>query len=141
MVQKRCSVCRRQKALRLYHKHRRNKDGVSSTCKNCARKRALLWADMNKDRHKKNMREWRFVTRYGINVEDYERMLTAQDGKCALCYSTPAAKKHLDVDHCHTTGTVRGLLCRRCNMALGLFKDNARVLSAAVRYLKKRTRR
>jgi hypothetical protein len=53
----------------------------------------------------------------GVTDEDYERMLEAQGGHCALCPSTPKTKR-LHVDHNHRTGTVRGLLCFRCNRGL-----------------------
>lgn len=67
----------------------------------------------------KRRREWEraLQTRYGITVEDYERMLAEQGGRCKVtdCRRLPG-KRRLDVDHNHQTGEVRGLLCRRCNL-------------------------
>ena len=64
---------------------------------------------------------------------DYNAMWAAQDGKCAICRQ-PCIKA-LSVDHCHKTGRIRGLLCMRCNMALGLFKDDTAMMKRAIDYL------
>jgi hypothetical protein len=70
---------------------------------------------------------------YGITHDDYERMYRDQDGCCAIC-----SEQHpvLDVDHCHRNGDVRGLLCQKCNKALGLLKDDVGLLQAAADYLR-----
>ena len=78
---------------------------------------------------------------YDIDLEFYEELLLKQDNKCALCESegfkiNPNSKSLLVVDHCHTTGKVRGLLCHNCNRGLGLFQDNAEVLKRASEYVK-----
>lgn len=78
---------------------------------------------------------------YSIGVKDYEAMLVEQDYKCALCGGTgfTMGKIHkmlLVVDHCHSTGKVRGLLCHNCNRGLGLFHDRSDVLLKAIQYLK-----
>ena len=76
---------------------------------------------------------------YGITLEDHGKMLDDQGGCCAICRSTEnysSKKTRLSVDHCHTTKAIRGLLCNRCNMALGMMKDNTETLLAAVAYLK-----
>lgn len=81
--------------------------------------------------------------KYGINTKDYERMFQEQKGQCACCgrnaQQLPDANKKLCVDHCHTTGKVRALLCHGCNSALGLFKESVSSLESAIAYLKKHT--
>lgn len=73
---------------------------------------------------------------YGITPEDYDAMYEAQKGCCAICGIHQSETKHkLHVDHCHETGTVRGLLCKNCNLALGNFKDSITNLSSAISYL------
>src|SRR6185312_3236559 len=62
-------------------------------------------------------------TKYGISLEQYEEMLARQGGGCAVCGTQPG-KQRLDVDHCHETGVVRGLLCRACNVSLGALKED-----------------
>lgn len=84
----------------------------------------------------------RYIERtYGITLEVYERMLEEQGGLCAICGGEGFVMKEshtmkLAVDHCHSTGAVRGLLCHNCNRALGLFKDNPAHLAKAISYLK-----
>ena len=61
--------------------------------------------------------------RYGLEVGEWEEMLCVQDGRCALCGQPfQADKKEPAVDHCHTTGRIRGLLCHACNRALGYYE-------------------
>lgn len=74
---------------------------------------------------------------YGLNFADYEARLSEQNGVCAICKSEPPKhhKKRLNIDHCHTTGRVRGLLCDACNRALGLFKDSPDLMHKAISYL------
>lgn len=71
---------------------------------------------------------------YGITLEEYNRMLTAQNNVCAICKSAPD-KIALAVDHCHSTGKIRGLLCANCNKILGHAKDNVVILREAINYL------
>lgn len=77
-------------------------------------------------------------SKYDISVDDYEIMLIEQDCKCKICGDTDPKRPSgvFVVDHCHTTGEVRGLLCDDCNLALGKFKDNKKVLLSAIEYLK-----
>lgn len=75
------------------------------------------------------------IEQYGITTEDYQSLLTAQKGVCAIC-KKPPGKYRLSVDHCHTKGNVRGLLCTQCNTALGLLRDCPDNLDAAKAYLK-----
>lgn len=72
--------------------------------------------------------------RYGIELEEYEQMLEDQGGTCYIC-DNPPGKYRLSVDHCHESGTVRGLLCHDCNHGLGKFKDNIGLLFRAIKYL------
>ena len=78
-----------------------------------------------------------YKKRYGITVADYDVKLEQQGGKCAICHSTsPGPKKeHFCVDHNHTTGAVRGLLCSDCNAAIGLLNDSTNVITSALSYL------
>jgi hypothetical protein len=64
-----------------------------------------------------------------MTLADYDAMLALQNGVCAICKSV--SDRNLAVDHCHETGTVRGLLCRSCNIGLGNFRDNPHSLRTA----------
>lgn len=76
---------------------------------------------------------WR---RYGIKItkEQYKQMVQAQNSVCAICLSR--GTRDLDVDHCHSTGEIRGLLCQDCNLGIGKFKDRTDLLDRASAYLK-----
>lgn len=72
---------------------------------------------------------------FGITADDYERMLAEQGGVCALCFKDNVDGRRLAVDHDHTTGKVRGLLCSPCNRAIGFFGDDPRVMERAAIYV------
>jgi len=79
---------------------------------------------------------------YGITLDQYNNMLSKQDGKCMICLSDNSGfyqnkKKAFAVDHCHTTGKIRGLLCSDCNTGIGLLKENIDLLNNAIKYLNK----
>lgn len=77
---------------------------------------------------------------YGVTLEQHDEVLNSQNGQCAICKSkTPNRRgsKRFHVDHCHATGKFRGLLCSRCNMAIGLLKDDVCFLQNAIEYLSK----
>lgn len=74
------------------------------------------------------------LRKYGITLEQYEQLEKKQKGVCAICGNKNQNKK-LDVDHCHKTGKVRGLLCSNCNNGLGKFKDDKTLLNKAIKYL------
>lgn len=63
----------------------------------------------------------RLLKRYGLKPEDFARLLLDQGGKCAICVRPSGGKRMLDIDHCHKTGEIRGLLCHRHNRGLGFF--------------------
>lgn len=90
--------------------------------------------------HKKKdgiYRDQTFKRMYGIALDDYNRMFTEQGGLCAICRGECKTGRRLAVDHCHTTGKVRGLLCGRCNQGIGAFLDKTALLDAAIKYLSK----
>jgi hypothetical protein len=85
--------------------------------------------------NKTGRKSW-LKTKYGITPEDFERLHEAQEGLCAICRGPQADYyRYLDVDHCHASGRVRGLLCRRCNTVLGLVKEDPKLLDALMSYL------
>jgi hypothetical protein len=71
---------------------------------------------------------------YGLTADDYQSLLAQQGSACAICQTEPSTEP-LVIDHCHQTGTVRGLLCRNCNVALGFMQDDPQLLLRAVSYL------
>lgn len=81
------------------------------------------------------------IARYGLTFEAFNELLVAQHGCCKICglklvpMGGPQKNEKAHIDHCHATGTVRGLLCGQCNIMLGAAKDRVEVLLAAAEYL------
>lgn len=88
---------------------------------------------------KVNNRKGLLTRIYNIDQETYDNMILDQQGVCAICKrpETRDKTKYLSVDHDHLTNKVRGLLCAKCNSALGQFEDNIEVMENAILYLKK----
>lgn len=117
-VLRRCLDCNLEanstEDLLLFASGTKNKYGRRNLCKECKRNREYL-------------------RNYGITLLDYNLMYKEQKGVCAIC-SKP--KSLLQVDHCHHSGKVRGLLCVQCNTSLGSFNDDIQMLEKAIQYLK-----
>lgn len=111
----------RRKAVKEYHQ--RN-PGVASEKKKRYNKRKP-----------EKVREKRLIKRYGLTLTMFALMVLAQEGKCIICKQVPI--KSLVVDHNHTTGKVRALLCDHCNKGIGLLKENKAILTSAIDYLRK----
>lgn len=98
------------------------------------------WRDANRDQvrecGRRNTRKVLYA-RYGLEPGGYEQMFKVQNGLCAICGSPPGARP-LSVDHCHSTGAVRGLLCHGCNTGIGFLKDDVDLLKKAIKYLSKK---
>lgn len=84
-------------------------------------------------KNKEHQRFYHLSRKYGVSKAVYEMLLSIQGHKCGVCRSPFLETPNLD--HCHSTGQVRGLLCRACNHLLGLAKDDLRILRNAARYL------
>jgi len=110
-----------EKAERIKY-YKKNKDLILA--------RSKQWYAQNKRQY----RDLSLQRRFGITIKQYEEMLASQNNSCAIC-KTPQGDIALAVDHCHTTGKVRSLLCSDCNTMLGLCNDNTTVLQSAIRYL------
>lgn len=112
-------------------------EALKRYAKTAAKKhKAKILAYKRKWREREVSRDYELRTAFGITHKDYEAMLETQDGTCAICYGPQnMGKKHFAVDHNHDTGEIRGLLCNRCNMTLGLVKENIPLLMDMVSYL------
>lgn len=92
----------------------------------------------NEEKIKEYRRDWHFKKKYGISLEDYDSKRVEQKHRCYICgtHEVETHRGHLCVDHDHDTGTVRKLLCSKCNQGLGLFNDSPELLDKAANYLK-----
>lgn len=123
-----CCGCRHEKPKTEFHTGRYQPDKLASRCKSCASAGAAKI-----EPHK--TREYRLKNKYGISSHEYNRLLNLQGNACAICRK-PSLVKPLCVDHDHTTGKVRGLLCKPCNFLIGFSKENVQVMENAITYLK-----
>lgn len=123
---KTCTKCGEEKALELFGSTPKTKDGRHTWCKDCLKHNTWL-AKMK---------------RFSITADDYYRILDVQEGVCAICgFDDPTKKLSVDHDHACCPGDfscgkcIRGLLCTRCNMALGYVSDTPYVLENMLSYL------
>lgn len=142
MEVKRCRLCGRGLPLSCFYKHRGTTDGHRGECKECHSKRSKEYYREHKAEHRTVSRRYSIKKLYGITEEDFNNLYESQGGKCAICgkpLDMISANKNnaAHIDHDHETGKVRGILCRFCNIGLGLFKDNLELLDRAKEYLAK----
>lgn len=93
-----------------------------------------------RENHKKKFPEYSRMStlkKYGLTIESFNQMLEETDNCCWICKDRFVRKEDANVDHCHTSGKVRGILCSACNTALGLARDNETILSSMIKYLQK----
>ena len=160
-----CSKCRETKPLKDYSNDKSTSDGLSQYCRFCRaviqkryynnhkdviaakaslcqkrwspEKRAKIVARRRETYIKKapEIRKNNLWYMYGLTVEQYEAMVEAQKGLCAICSQPAAGKKRGHVDHCKKTKKIRGILCTKCNTGIGLLGDDPKRLLLAVAYL------
>lgn len=112
-----CYRCGQNRAIKFYSSPR------GKVCRTCSVRRTRT-----------NTRNRRIFDTYGLTPAEYDLMFVAQGGKCAICWGT--RRQRLSVDHRHSDGVIRGLLCRRCNgTLLPAAKDTAAILYRAAKYL------
>lgn len=91
----------------------------------------------NSQKHSEVQRNYKYKSNYGISLEDYNILFEAQEGRCKICLKHQTEiKGRLHVDHRHSDKKIRGLLCNKCNQALGLLDENLGTIKAMEEYLK-----
>jgi hypothetical protein len=153
---KKCLKCNIEKPLTEYHKDKSRKTGLREQCKACRCKyedvvtKSCIACDTiykvegySKAQKYCSLTCQRVYIKYKINKNDLKHMVEKYRNKCAICKKEETAtdkrtgkKYKLSIDHCHKTGKVRGLLCGKCNAAIGYFKDDIKLLKNAIKYLK-----
>lgn len=139
---KQCGHCKEFKELSAFSPLKGKAFGVNSWCKVCVANKRKSGYTLEK------ARAYHLLSTYNLTAEEYERMFAEQNGVCACC-GQPEKKTRrknarservflLHVDHCHTTGRVRGLLCNACNTALGLLEENPKRIEALLHYVQER---
>lgn len=153
-----CTKCKKLKPKKAFGKDKKQKDGLHIYCKECVNKNHRKWRKDNPRKVKEQDRRQRLARseqrkqcsvrwrknnlkkvlryNYGLMIEDYNRMLKEQGGICAICGETERVHTRLCIDHDHVTGRVRGLVCSRCNVAMGLLDDSSIKAQEMANYLK-----
>lgn len=137
-----CGTCRpckqTEKKIRQQKDIEKTRAEWRKDCATRIKKNPELWRSMAKAWRKRNPEKTKShnLGRYGISFDEYKNILSSQNGGCAICET----KSHVDgkklfVDHCHDTGKIRGILCKKCNWGIGLLKDNASLVKKAYDYL------
>ena len=131
-----CYTCEEEKPVDEFGANNQNKDGKCGSCRTCMNLKKKkdhhksLSTKEGRDKHyDKHLRKY-----YDITIDDFYNMQNEQEGVCKICGGVDASCR-LSIDHCHTTGEVRGLLCGPCNKGIGLLKDNVGLLKQAIVYL------
>lgn len=125
-------TCVNSDQRRQYHKQWReaNPEKYAKAHRTAAKK----WQKKNPDRR----RNYQLKSRFGISLDDYNTLLVQQGNSCAICKVEKCSTgRSFSVDHCHETDIVRGLLCKNCNLLIGLGKNSVEVLTSAAAYLDK----
>lgn len=149
---KTCLDCKISKPLEEFYESPKGALGRQAACKPCHKIRSNAWRKDHPGRaaairkrcdskhavkRSQGKQQWRLKKLYQLTETDYQKALDSQGGVCDICKRVPSGQFRLFVDHCHESGKLRGLLCSRCNSALGQLKDSIKNLLSAVEYLKK----
>lgn len=125
---KTCKTCSVEKSIEQF---KFNSQGIPGWCLECTRDFSATYQKIW--RTPEYARAQKLASAYNMTSEDFTYKVLEQGGKCAICEEVP--QKILYVDHNHDTGTVRGLLCQKCNSGLGFFKDDIDLVKKALSYL------
>ncbi len=143
-----CTKCNKEKPLSDYYKWKYGSDGYDRICKNCkniyrkeyARKNAKKQKEWSLNWHRKTGWKHKLDKNYGIGASKYyDKKFVDQNGVCEICGKTDVTKQKLSLDHNHKTGQWRGLLCKKCNTALGVLHadETLELLHTAIKYMEK----
>ena len=133
----RASFVRRRKQNEKKYKEHSRKYYAKNKEKLAAQSRA--WRENNPDKSKRSYTNSWLKKKYGITIEQYEEKARQQNYLCAACGEEHKGKTKqttLHLDHCHSSGKLRGMLCYRCNLGLGLLDENISRLKGLIKYLK-----
>jgi Recombination endonuclease VII len=135
-----CSKCRaKMEALEFCSRCGKKRDGSHATyCRECYQAYSREHYARNVEHKRAKTRNQHIKSIYGMSVAEWNAKLVEQGGKCAVCYTEePGGRGQFHTDHDHVTGKVRGLLCTRCNVALGMVNDDTWLLRRLAEYVER----
>lgn len=130
-----CTLCREGKPREDF-RNGTSRDGSPRyrfQCRSCRSESHAKWRQANP-----NYQLEADLAKFGFTIESFNALVAEVDGRCEICQGPPT-RARLDIDHCHTKGHVRGLLCSPCNRGLGVFEDDPERLRLAAEYLESRS--
>lgn len=131
-----CTKCKVSKSETEFYSNKKNRDGITSVCKQCSDAYTKEWSKNNKEKYNVIQKRSRLFRYYGVTLEWFYTTLEEQDFSCAVCgIEKCTTGREFSVDHCHKTGEVRGILCHSCNVALGHVGDSVERLTQLIAYL------
>ncbi len=137
-----CKTCHQEKALTDFPRHKTGVGGHLRHCKDCNRKSNRALVDAKPEQYAASHWRKKMLRTYGLTEAQYDAMLIAQQGVCAICFQPETIidpqkgkLRRLAVDHHHVSKRVRGLLCYRCNTSIGRFEESITLLHSAIAYL------
>jgi Recombination endonuclease VII len=95
------------------------------------------WRSKNVHKSRAQSKRWALKHKYGLTQDEWNQIFASQDFRCLICRTAEPAGTGWHTDHNHEAGTVRGILCSSCNIGIGLFKDNPKLLREAANYLER----
>jgi hypothetical protein len=130
-----CSTCKQDLPLEMFSKCSAEKLGRQYKCKTCDSlyQRERRQDKERYDKHKIRMRIRQYIRKYGLSEEEALSLVQDRVGECDICKQILP----LEIDHCHTTGILRGRLCNACNTSLGLLKESIPSFKSAIQYLRR----
>lgn len=142
-----CTKCGKEKPIKEFYRHEYHKDKHTTRCKQCILLKQAEYRNENREiynararlyhhKNKNKQRNGKLKHNYNLTLEQKQRLYVSQNSRCAICYS-PIEFNKICVDHDHITRKIRGLLCSKCNFAIGLFNHSPINLISARIYLEK----
>jgi len=161
-----CPACQKRKPKSEFYKNRSTADGLTCYCRKCTYQKTLVWQAANPEKvkaiaartrsknrqyHRDRSKAWyrankayckkkrraACLKQYGLTPKEFDKKLAEQGGTCAICTGPPANRwNRYAVDHDHETGKNRGLLCARCNLAIGQLQENEDIMKKCIEYLR-----
>jgi len=128
-----CRDCEGTKPISEFNADARNPDKKQTYCRDCQKLRAKNWYKNPKNKVAKRNKD--LITKFNITLDEFNALIASQNNACAICKHAFSHAKNANMDHCHASGGLREVLCRQCNIGLGLFKDSVQTLETAIQYL------
>jgi len=128
---------RAREASRKWYQENKSRKSRAWNLRNPDRVRAnsKKWWEKNRESYVLKRRIYVLKSKYGLTLQEWEMMVLTQRNSCALCQKEFKNRRSINVDHCHKTGKVRGLLCTPCNRGIGVLGDDEEGLERALKYV------